>query len=85
MVLDFSLARKLAQRINQKHFKHQHDNKAVTSILRVGDWALVYFPKDGTGKMEKLSQPWHDCYRIVSMSVPEITVEKIYFSDDCHI
>ena len=27
--------------------------------ILIGDWVLVYFAQDETGKNRKLSQPWH--------------------------
>ena len=43
---------------------------------------MVYFPQDETGKMRKLSQPWHGPYRITSRDDPDVMVTKIYFPDD---
>ena len=56
MVLILSTARTLALKVNQKSqqcYKQQHDKKATTSKLKVGECVLVYFPKDNVGKMRK--------------------------------
>ena len=85
MVLSLSTARSLAMKANreaQQRYKHQYDKTARTSKLRVGDWVLIYFPQDETGKSRKLSHPWHGPYRIISRDDPDITVTKIYFPDD---
>ena len=55
-----------ANREAQQRYKHQYDKTARTSKLRVGDWVLIYFPQDETGKSRKLSHPWHGPYRIIS-------------------
>ena len=85
MVLSLSSARSLAIKTSkeaQRRYKVQYDKTARTSKLRVGDWALVYFPQDEIGKTRKLSQPWHGPYRIISLDDPDVTISKIYFPDD---
>ena len=85
MVLSLSTARSLAIKANkeaQRRYKSQFDKTAKTSKFQVGDWVLVYFPQDETGKNRKLSRPWHGPYRIVSRDDPDVTVAKIYFPDD---
>ena len=85
MMLSLSTARNLAMKTNreaQQRYKLQYDKAAKTSKFRVGDWVLVYFPQDETGKSRKLSHPWHGPYRIISRDDPDITVTKIYFPDD---
>ena len=72
MVLSLSSARNLAIKTSkeaQRRYKVQYDKTARTSKLRVGDWVLVYFPQDETGKTRKLSQPWHGPYRIISRMI----------------
>ena len=84
MMLSLSTARNLAIKTSkeaQRRYRLQYDKTARTSKLRVGDWALVYFPQDETGKTRKLSQPWHGPYRIISRDDPDMTVTKIYFPD----
>ena len=66
----------------QRRYKLQHDKTAKTSKFRVGNWVLVYFPQDETGKSRKLSHPWHGPYQIISRDDPDITVTKNYFPDD---
>ena len=43
---------------------------------------LVRFPHEESGKMRKLSHPWHGPYRVVERKDPDITVVKVYFPDD---
>ena len=84
MVLS-STTRSLAIKANkeaQRWYEFQYDKTTKTSKFQVGDWVLVYFPQDETGKNRKLSQPWHGPYRIVSRDDPDVTVAKIYFPDD---
>ena len=85
MVLSLSTARNLAKeanKISQKRYKTQYDKSAKPSKSKVGDWVLIYFSQDETGKNRKLSQPWHGPYRIVSQDDPDVVVTKIYFPDD---
>ena len=58
MVLLLSTARSLAVKANkeaERRCKSQYDKTAKTSKFQVGDWVLVYFPQDETGKNRKLS------------------------------
>lgn len=80
-MLALSAARALAQKVNQKsrgQYKHQHEKKVTISTLREGEQELV---QDETGRMRKLSQPWHGPYRIVSVNNSDINVKKIYGPD----
>ena len=43
---------------------------------------LVKFPTDESGKMRKLSRPWHGPYRVIKINESDVTVEKIYRSQD---
>ena len=52
---------------------------------RIGDWVLVRFPHEETGKQRKLSQPWHGPFRVVSCDNPDVTVVKTYFPQDGQI
>ena len=81
VILSLSSARKLAeesiQRAQQK-YKSAYDLKAMERDYRIGDWVLVRFPQEETGKLRKLSRPWHGPYRIVSRSDRDVTVSKVY-------
>ena len=46
----------------QFKYKRQHDKKAVQRRYRLGDWVLVRFPQDESGKNRKLSRPWLEPY-----------------------
>ena len=85
MVLSLSTARSLAMKANreaQQRYKLQYDKTAKLVKFRVGNWVLIYFSQDETGKSRKLSHPWHGPYRITSQDNPDITATKIYFPDD---
>ena len=43
-----------------------------------GDWVLVKFPQDKTGRNRKLSQPWHGPYRVLDWCDTDVLVEKVY-------
>ena len=88
VVLSLSSARRLAEQTckeAQRKYKYQYDKAVTTSKFKIGDWVLVYFPQEETGKNRKLSQPWRGPYRIVSRNDPDVTVTKIYFPEDQQI
>ena len=58
---------------------------AITPKFHVGNWVLVHFLQDETGKHQKLLQPWHSSYRIASRDDPGVTVIKMYFPEDPQI
>ena len=85
MILSLSSARELATetiREAQKRYKHQFDKKSSPHNYKKGDWVLVRFPHEETGKNRKLSQPWHGPYRVVDVNNPDLTVSKVYFPQD---
>jgi hypothetical protein len=53
--------------------------------LRVGDWVLVRFPYEETGKNRKLFQPWHGPYRVLYYREPDVIVVKVYFPQETQI
>ena len=62
LMLNLSLARKSALeniRRSQKKYKLQYDRKTNPYQYRIGDWVLIRFPSDETGKLRKLSRPWY--------------------------
>ena len=52
----------------QKRYKRQYDKKVQPVTYRVGEWVLVKFPAEESGKMRKLSRPWHGPYRITKVN-----------------
>ena len=75
----------------QKRYKKNYDKRSQDSTMRVGDWVLVRFPQEESGRFRKLSRPWHGPYRVTSLDSPDITVSKVYFpgddalQDTCHV
>ena len=68
LMLSLSSARQLAASSIQKaqaKYKEQYDRKTKETTFRVGDWILVRFPQDESGRWRKLSRPWHGPYRIL--------------------
>ena len=56
LVLSLSSARELASKSiaqAQVRYKSQYDKKTAASDYRVGDWVLVKFPHEETGKHRK--------------------------------
>ena len=66
----------------QQNQKDQYNRHTNSSKLRAGDWILIHFPQDETGKYRKLSRPWHGPYRIISRNDPDVTAVKIFFPSD---
>ena len=88
LALSLSSARNLAAFQIQKaqsKYKKCYDRKAKPSKFKIGEWVLVRFPHEETGRMRKLSRPWHGPFRIVSRSDPDVTVSNVYFPSDAHI
>ena len=74
-----SSVRKMAAMANQEAQHNQYDKLSTLPKYQIGDWVFVYFPSDETGKMCRMSQPWHDPYRIISKDDPDVTVTKSIF------
>ena len=81
LMITLSSARELAagniQRA-QRRYKEQYDRGTRSPDLRVGEWVFVRFPQDETGRLRKLSMPWHGPYRILERRDPDVTVTKVY-------
>jgi len=66
----------------QKHYKAQYDSKVTPTKYVIGNWVLVKFPTEESGRMHKLSRPWHGPYRITSVRGPDVDVAKVYHPQD---
>ena len=85
MVLSLSTARKLAAeaiKSAQVQYKKTYDKLSREMDYQLGDWVLVKFPQEETGRQRKLSRPWHGPYRIVERNDPDVTVVKVYAPQD---
>ena len=71
-----ALAAKKLKKTQEKS-KIRYDQKAKTRKLMKGDWVLVKFPQDETGRNRKLSQPWHGPYRVLDWCDTDVLVEKV--------
>ena len=69
----------------QKRYKLQYDHKVTSLNLQLGNWMLVHFPAEESGKNHKLSRPWHGPYRVTAVNNPDVTVVKVYFPQDKQI
>ena len=74
-------AAKSIQRAQQR-YKKQYDRKSNTTKYHTGEWVLVRFPAEETGRNRKLSRPWHGPYRVTTVRDPDITVANVYFPQD---
>ena len=88
VILSLSTAREAAAEAikkAQKKYKAYYDQKSAASHLKVGDWVLVKFPQEESGKHRKLSRPWHGPYRVISRDDPDVTVVRVYSPQDKQI
>ena len=88
LVLSLSTAWRIATeaiRTAQANYKTAYDRRSRDIMCQVGDWILIRFPQDETGRMRKLSRPWHGPYRVVDKSEPDITAVKVYAPQDGQI
>ena len=86
LILSLSSARELAAttiRQEQKRAKETYDRKSKVKepTYKLGDWVLVRFPQEESGKKRKLSKPWHGPYRVVQKSDPDVTVVPVHFPE----
>lgn len=85
LVLSLSSARTLATnsiKKAQSRYKAQYDKKSRPVNHKVGDWVLVRFPREESGRLRKLSRPWHGPYRVTQKDDPDVTVVKVFFPED---
>ena len=61
----------------QQKYKKQYDRYTSTEEYREGDWILIRFPSDESGKQRKLSRPWHGPYRVVASTPTGVSANKI--------
>ena len=81
MILSLSTARRLAAEAikgAQIRYKRTYDQRSKEVNYQLGDWVMVKFPQEETGRLRKLSRPWHGPYRIIDRRDPDVTVVKIY-------
>ena len=84
LVLSLSSARKLAAahiRAAQNRYKAVYDRWVRGRQHQVGDWVLLRFPQEESGRQRKLSRPWHGPYRVIEKRDPDITAVKVYFPE----
>ena len=63
----------------QQRYKVQYDRKTDEYQYRIGEWVLIHFPSDETGRFRKLSRPWHGPYRATSCNDTNVTATKVCF------
>ena len=88
LVFSLSSARQLAANCTkaaQQRYKKYHDRHATPYRYRVGAWVFIRFSQEETGRLRKLSRPWHGPYRVVSVQDPDVCAVKVYFPDEGQI
>ena len=81
LILTLSSARETALENIQKaqqRYKKSYDHRSDDYTYKIGDWVLIRFPSEETGRLRKLSRPWHGPYRVTSCNKTNITVVKVY-------
>ena len=63
-------------------YNSTYDRRTHPGQYHVGDWIMVRFPQDESGKNRKLSRPWHGPYWILMCNSPDIVACKVYFPED---
>ena len=66
-------------------YKAQYDKRSKPADYKLGDWVMIRFPHEESGKQRKLSRPWHGPYRIIQRNDPDITAVKVYFPNETQI
>ena len=82
LVLTLSTARETALesiRKAQRRYKEGYDRRADNYSYCVGDWVLIRFPSEETGRHRKLSRPWRGPYRVTSCNENNVTAVEVYF------
>ena len=59
--------------------------RSTVREYRVGDWILIRFPSEESGRNRKLSKPWHGPYRILYCNKTNVTAVKVYFPEEKQI
>ena len=66
----------------QSKYKTQYDKSSRKTSYSTGDWVLVRFPQEESGRMRKLSRLWHGPFRVLEAKEPDVTVVNVYFPQD---
>ena len=72
-------------RTAQARYKKIYGRSSRETDYKNGDWVLVKFTQEETGRMRKLSRPWQSPYRVVDQHDPDVTVVKVYSPQDGQI
>ena len=64
----------------QKKYKRQYDriHKCSPVPYKEGDWILIRFPHEESGKIRKLSRPWQGPYRVLEVTSTGVLAQRVY-------
>ena len=88
LMLSLSRSRELATESIQRaqnSYKRQYDKRTRCTHFDIGDWVLIKFPAEESGKLRKLSRPWHGPYKILLVERPTVTATKVYYPQEGQI
>ena len=68
-----------------QQYKKQYDRRSHVIKYQSGEWVLVRFPADETGRHRKFFKPWHGPFQVTSVRDPDFTVGNVYIPQDKHI
>ena len=66
----------------QRRYKAHYDSKVTPANYVIGDWVLVKFSSEESGRMHKLSRQWHAPYCITNTRGPDVDITKVYRPQD---
>ena len=82
LIRSLSSARKIAQTVPQQvqqRYKGSYDRHTHPIRYQLGDWIMLKFPHEETGRSHKISRPWHGPYRVVQKDDTDVVAAKVYF------
>ena len=66
----------------QTKYKKYYDRNTRPLTHQVGDWVLIRFPPEETGRQRKLSKPWYGPYQVTAVTETGVTAAKVYSPQD---
>eukprot|EP00731_Ephydatia_muelleri_P016111 Em0009g535a len=62
--------------------KPHYDKSSHVVQYQIGDWIMIGFSQDGSGKNRKRSRPWHGPYSFCDCPTPDVVASKVYFPEE---
>ena len=65
----------------QRQYKKHYDKHLIPVDYQVGDWVLVHFPQDESGRLRNIFRPWHGPYRTTALNGSDVIFSTWHYSD----